>query len=389
METVDERFLRLESPGRDLEAYVAITTAKEVQKLHSKYRERIFEKNVRAFLGNAQVNKEIEGTLKKAPDLFFYRNSGLTILTMGIEPVAKKHGQSPGFYLRDLQIINGQQTTHRLSDNPRDGACVLVTMIGPHKASSAGNGSVPKSKAEVITSIIAGRNFQSKIGYADLKANDPIQVRLWRDLKDQGYFYERKKKAWKNLDKYGRALYRLADKNRWGRITKEDLAAEIAATIADPVEAFQGADYLFKEMYKEIFQKKNTEIGYVINLHLLAHRLAYDLAEEGQSYASYHVLRFLSDALKLRRRDALRLRAALERETLRHEIVAATRVAYKLCDSVMKNLQKGSTELLSYNTVFGKKSKLMNEMRIAFNSTAFRKHRKRFETSVAKFISKL
>src|ERR1019366_447391 len=329
IETVDERFLRLESPERDLEAFVAISTAKEIQKLHNKYRERIFEKNVRAFLGEVQVNKEIADTLKKAPDLFIYRNSGLTILTTGIEPVPKKHGQAAGFYLKDLQIINGQQTAHRLSENPRDGANVLITMIGPHMTSSNGNGSISQSKGAIFTSIILARNFQSKIGYADLKANDPVQVRLWRELKDHGYFYERKKKAWRNLDKYGRALYRLAASNAWARLTKEYLAAEIAATIADPVVAYQGADFLFKEMYKEIFHKRNIEVGHIINLHLLAARFVDDLAGKGQSYAAYHVLRFLVESLKIRKRNAIRLRAALERENPSHALITATRIGYK------------------------------------------------------------
>lgn len=389
IETVDERFLRLETPAKDLEALVAISTSKEIHKLHARYRERIFEKNVRSFLGNVQVNKEIAETLEKAPDLFFYRNSGLTILTKGVEPVPKKQGQAPGFYLKDLQIINGQQTAHRLSENPRESAHVLITMIGPHKGVNNDNDHIPKSKEQIFTSIIAARNFQSKIGYADLKANDAVQVRLWRELKDCGYFYERKKKAWKNLDRYGRALYRKAVDNKWAQITKEDLAAEIAATISDPVIAFQGPDFLFEEMYDEIFDKRNIGVAYVINLHLISSRFVYDFAEPGQSYAAYHVLRFLADTLRMRQRNLCSLRAALEEEQPNRHLVAATKILYKLCDRVMNLRQRESIKLLSYNTVFGKKSKLMEEMKAVFNSASFHKQRKRFQLSISKFVLSL
>jgi hypothetical protein len=230
IETIDDRFLRLETPERDLTAFVAVSTAKEIHKLYNKYRERIFEKNVRAFLGNVQVNKEIAATLSKA---------------------------------------------------------------------------------------------------------------------------------------------------------------EIATTIADPVYAFQGADYLFKEMYKDIFHKKNLEIDYVINLHLIASRYAYVFYDDGQSYAAYHVLRFLTDSLNIRKRNAGRLRESLESDDPHRSLAAATKIIYRLCGELIKKLQKQSTEPLSFNTVFGKKSKLMEEMKIIFKSAGFKSQRKRFDSSIAKFIANL
>ena len=102
--------------------------------------------------------------------------------------------------------IQARQRRHATPARPRR----QTARVGPHRASRKGNGSDSKTKGEVVTNIIAARNFQSKIGYADLRANHSIPVRLWRDLKEQGYFYERKKKAWANLDKYGGALYPLA-----------------------------------------------------------------------------------------------------------------------------------------------------------------------------------
>jgi len=97
----------------------------------------------------------------------------------------------------------------------------------------------------------------------------------------------------------------------------------------------------------------------------------------------------LVDHLKLRKRNAARLRKALEKEKPHSALMSATRIAYNLCDVVMRNLQAGSEDPLSYNTVFGKKSGLLEEMKTIFGSVPFAKRRERFEFLIAKFLASI
>lgn len=41
---------------------------------------RLFARNVRGFLGNTEINRGMEQTLRKEPEHFWYYNNGVTIV---------------------------------------------------------------------------------------------------------------------------------------------------------------------------------------------------------------------------------------------------------------------------------------------------------------------
>jgi tartrate dehydratase beta subunit/fumarate hydratase class I family protein len=52
----------------------------EVYSWWDKYRNQLFEKNIRGVLGDTQVNSEITDTLEKHPEQFWFFINGITII---------------------------------------------------------------------------------------------------------------------------------------------------------------------------------------------------------------------------------------------------------------------------------------------------------------------
>ena len=386
IETTDDRYLYVSEPKRDIEAYTAYVRVDELIKVYQKFGDRVFEKNIRAFQGDTSVNDGIIDTIKHAPDLFFFRNSGVTMLVDKAEPVPKKYDQPPGFKVKDIQIINGQQTVKMLAKKNRVASVLTLTIMAPCKQNEKGRSKASlEDRREMITDIIAARNFQNKIGYADLKSNRPEQVVLWREFKKKGYYYERKKKGWANLDFYARGIYRLAEPNGWARIRKEDLAAEIIALFDDPQTAYKGADYIFKERYDEVFAKGKPQVDWYLALHLLSKKYIYRIGHAlGETYPQYHILSFMWKQLGVKPKNAQEFRVTMEEEKGK-SLENSIKILYKLSKQLIEEEQKKTDKPLSYNDVFGKRTGMLRTMDSIFKSKKFSKQRKQFRESLAKF----
>ena len=70
---------------------------------------RLFARNIRGFLGDTEINSEIEATLKSKPQYFWYYNNGITIVCDQAEEISG--GGRQILRVRNPQIINGQQTS--------------------------------------------------------------------------------------------------------------------------------------------------------------------------------------------------------------------------------------------------------------------------------------
>ena len=112
-----EKNVQLEN-STDIEfSLLATIKFSELKKLiltsNGKLRERLFIENVRNFIGNTEVNKDIRSTLNDESTIKFfpYLNNGLTIMCDSIERHKVKQDE---FILTFPRIINGCQTTHIL-----------------------------------------------------------------------------------------------------------------------------------------------------------------------------------------------------------------------------------------------------------------------------------
>jgi hypothetical protein len=150
-------------------------------------RRYLFDSNVRAFLGENLVNSDISRTLAdaSAPN-FWWLNNGVTILATSASLVGKT------LKLRDIQIVNGLQTTESIHKHyatvsavPGDARTLLIKVIVSQNES-------------VRDEVIRATNNQTSVEPAALHATERIQ----RDIEDillrHDWFYERRTNFYKN-----------------------------------------------------------------------------------------------------------------------------------------------------------------------------------------------
>lgn len=153
-------------------SYLAVIPGEILAELYLEYGSRLLEGNVRSFLSvKGKVNKSIRNTILNEPKMFFAYNNG-------IAATATEATLSPnGLYitkLKDLQIINGGQTTASIANAKLQDKANLDSIYVPMKLSIVNN---EKAK-EMIPIISRCANNQNKIDEADFFSNHPYHIRL-------------------------------------------------------------------------------------------------------------------------------------------------------------------------------------------------------------------
>jgi hypothetical protein len=246
-----------------IESWVVPVAVAQIADLYESVGVRLFARNVRGYLGNTEINKNLKHTLEHEPEYFWYYNNGITIVCDG----AQKTSQSGKDILRlvNPQIINGQQTTRTLHEYASTGinAAVMVRVI-----------SVPRDSEEdtqrfenLISRIVAATNWQNKISASDLMSNDRRQIELERNLRKLEYQYLRKRQSKSEAKRLAGGVHHF-------QITKEDLAQVSAACELDPQVLRQGKEHLFGEnLYSTVFPHADAE--YYLGRHWLGVQVKY------------------------------------------------------------------------------------------------------------------
>ncbi|HYK56120.1 MAG TPA: AIPR family protein, partial [Flavisolibacter sp.] len=147
--------------------------------------ESLFNDNVRIYLSRTnRINKKIiKSALSETSSLFWYLNNGITITCDSFSYLKGK--RAPQIELKNLQIVNGGQTTHALFEahmeqpDKLDDVLVLVRII--------------ETKSEEFSLAIAeSTNSQTPIKGRDLRSNDDVQKKIELGFREIGFFYERK-----------------------------------------------------------------------------------------------------------------------------------------------------------------------------------------------------
>lgn len=153
----------------------------------SRLRRYLFDSNVRDYLNETAVNEDIAFSLADpdAPE-FWWLNNGVTILATGANVVGKS------IQLRDVQIVNGLQTTESTFRHFDSGS-----------TTSAERGLLVKvlvsDDAAVRDRIIRATNNQTPVQPASLHATDKIQRDIEDVLERTGWFYERRTNYYRNI----------------------------------------------------------------------------------------------------------------------------------------------------------------------------------------------
>lgn len=172
------------------EAYLGVLPGLEFVKLvtdeDGDVRKTLFFDNVRDFMGDNDVNKDIEATLKSdAPSRFCVLNNGVTVVANDLRVTGNR------FTLKNYQVVNGCQTSHILHRN-RD---QLKSVYVPFRL-------IVASDDEVTSSITKATNKQSSVTPENLMSLSEIQRRIeayfdaFGDDDPHRVFYERRARQW-------------------------------------------------------------------------------------------------------------------------------------------------------------------------------------------------
>lgn len=182
--------------------YLAIISGELLALLYDEYRDRLLEKNVRSFLQvKGAVNKGIRDTLRDETDMFLAYNNGISVTAESVDIVRDENGKPSIRSIRDMQIVNGGQTTASIFNAHHDKKIVadLSKVFVQMKLSVITD---PEDMDKIVPRISAFANTQNKVQVADFSANDPYHRRveelsrtIWtpavNGLKPINWFYER------------------------------------------------------------------------------------------------------------------------------------------------------------------------------------------------------
>ncbi len=213
------------------QAIVGSLSASELARLHNKYKNQLFEGNVRLFIGERKggINEKIVETANTRPGDFWALNNGITIVADSFEQMVGNK-----YALRKFSVVNGCQTTVSLTraiEKSVDAgkAQVLVRVVGAKKA--------------LLTDIVRYNNTQNPVKLAAVRLLDPIQESLRNAFSTINYVYAPKQE--------GAKMAKGAKRIELDRITQY-LAAMSEDTV---LEAVAKKAELFDRSYKTIFPR--------------------------------------------------------------------------------------------------------------------------------------
>ena len=248
------------------DAYLGIVPGKFLADIYLKYGSKLLQGNVRAFLSfRGNVNKGIRTTIMKEPENFFTYNNGIAIVARAIRFSSDK---TKIVYFKDLQIINGGQTTASLASAviKKEAPKGMDTLYVPMRLTVL-NVEDDMSEEQVqnyndLTKTISEcANSQNAVKPADFFSNHPFHVKMEQlshrvmappvdgNPYQTVWFYERSRGKWeqeqKKLTSHQRDLFKEKyPKNQL--ITKEKLAKCYNAILMHPDQVCKSSADNFK-----------------------------------------------------------------------------------------------------------------------------------------------
>jgi hypothetical protein len=260
----------------DYQAHLAILPGAVLAEIYEKYGGRLLERNVRAFLqARGKVNSGIRKTILDEPERFLAYNNGISATASGIDFVDLPNGGTGISVVRDLQIVNGGQTTasiHHVAKRDRERARVDLSKLYVQAKLTI----VPASKLDEIVPLISRyANSQNKVNEADFEANSPFHVaienysrRVWAPARAgeprmTHWFYERARGQY--ADSLSRELtpgkkrdFKLTNPLAQ-KFTKTDLARFVNCWNQLPHIASQGAEKNFRYFTMEMAKDRQAQ----------------------------------------------------------------------------------------------------------------------------------
>jgi hypothetical protein len=229
-----------EETGAFGKAIVTTIPGEELRQLHNKFGDRLFDRNVRLFLGahKGGVNAGIRDTLISQSDRknFWAYNNGVTFICDRYVP------QKGSISLHNFSIVNGCQTTVSLanadSSATRDARVLARFIAAPER---------------IIDAVIRFTNSQNPIRLWDLNAQDKLQKKIRRELGKlaQPFLYMLRRGETRQLTSDDRAKFKRDGKIQ---VIPHDVNAQyLAAFRGLPAIAYKDKGKVFSAFRDQVF----------------------------------------------------------------------------------------------------------------------------------------
>lgn len=160
----------------DYKTCLAIVPGTLLAALYADHGARLLEQNVRSFLDFNKINQGIRHTIQKTPHRFLAYNNGIAA-TAEVADIRELPGGGWGIYqLRDLQIVNGGQTTAAIFRTQRQYKDADINAVFVQMKLTVLRR--PEEMEEIIPLISQFANTQNLIQSADLSANNAFNRQL-------------------------------------------------------------------------------------------------------------------------------------------------------------------------------------------------------------------
>ncbi|HIW04841.1 MAG TPA: AIPR family protein [Firmicutes bacterium] len=270
----------------------------------------IFDKNIREYLGNTGVNKNIYNTLMSPTDRknFFYYNNGITIICDKIDStVTKVHtgtNLSVSFNIHNPQIVNGCQTVNSIYEvlkntNPAElynqfkDTFVMLKILQIDRIS--------EEQQALYQNIVKYNNSQNSIDEKTFVSNKGIFSRLQNEFEKRGFLLLIKQSDKNKFANDYKVITKLKEANSQ-RVSRFGLTPiKKAKDVFIPLEkllqvicAFASGGYIAyvkkSNMLKYNSEQYNTAVNFIKSINsidtLLDLYLLYKRAEEEKSKKS-------------------------------------------------------------------------------------------------------
>lgn len=155
-------------------SYLVAMPGALIADLYARYGTRLLEQNVRAFLqARNKANRGIRTTILEEPSMFFAYNNGITATASSVE-IENDEGRTAITALKDLQIVNGGQTTASLFHARRKEKADLSNVFVQMKLTIIEDSQVE----ELVPRISQYANTQNTVNAADFFSNHPFHIRM-------------------------------------------------------------------------------------------------------------------------------------------------------------------------------------------------------------------
>jgi hypothetical protein len=219
-----------------VKSYIALLSAAQIHNLYVHHRDKLFNLNIRNYIGDTRTNKDIIKTATTDGDNFFFYNNGISAVASKVNVDIDDAGHTK-LNCTDFSIINGAQTFRSISKaHTRNRESAGTKNLKVLMRISEFDFRKPHA-ADMLDNITRYNNTQNSMRVSDFRSNDSVQTSLVKYVSQVAAFGG-KHYLYRNKRTQG------AERNKIS-IKMDDFCRAIYAYQFGPADFFGGLSHLY------------------------------------------------------------------------------------------------------------------------------------------------